>query len=121
MTGMPGLPITVSATYHHLKCFLALLMYGASPDLGIYKHLGLPDTVYNTAAHAVSVPHAIIRYRLVVQLEMAITRYFIVTNSSTRTFIIEKCVLESETFSNSQKYALYLENQNNIKPLFVWA
>ena len=49
---------------------------------------------------------------------MAITRYFIVTNSSTRTFIIEKCVLESETFSNSQKYALYLENQNNIKPLF---
>ena len=60
MTGMPGLPITVSATYHHLKCFLTLLMYGASPDLAIYKHLGLPDTVYNTAAHAVSVPHAII-------------------------------------------------------------
>jgi len=59
LSGMPGLPITSCATYHHLKCFTLLLLHGASPDLACYKHLDIPDYVYSQC----SVAHAIIKYR----------------------------------------------------------
>lgn len=59
MTGLPGFPITITATYHHLKCFACLLVHGAKPDLGDLEHLELPAYVTTQC----SVPHAIIKYR----------------------------------------------------------
>lgn len=59
MTGMPGLPITIAATYHHLKCFAALLVYGAEPGLTQDLIEKLPTYVTTQC----SVPHAIIKYR----------------------------------------------------------
>ena len=61
LSGMPGLPITSCATYHHLKCFALLLLHGAAPDLSRYKHLDIPPFVYSQC----SVAHAIIKYRRV--------------------------------------------------------
>ena len=60
MTGLPGFPITITATYHHLKCFACLLLHGAKPDLNDLEKLGLPPYVQTQC----SVPHAIIKYRL---------------------------------------------------------
>ena len=59
MTGLPGFPITITATYHHLKCFACLLLHGAKPDLTDLEHLDLPPYVTTQC----SVPHAIIKYR----------------------------------------------------------
>ena len=59
LSGMPGLPITSCATYHHLKCFALLLLHGAAPDLSSYKVLDIPAYVYSQC----SVVHAIIKYR----------------------------------------------------------
>lgn len=59
LSGMPGLPITSCATYHHLKCFTLLLLHGASPDLSCYKHLQIPDYI----STQFSVAHAIIKYK----------------------------------------------------------
>jgi len=58
-TGMPGLPVAIAATYRHLDCFAALLLFGAKPGLSQLEELGL-------AAHVslqCSVPHAIIKYK----------------------------------------------------------
>ena len=60
MTGLPGFPITITATYHHLKCFACLLLHGAKPDLNDLEKIGLPPYVQAQC----SVPHAIIKYRL---------------------------------------------------------
>eukprot|EP00095_Tigriopus_kingsejongensis_P009856 maker-scaffold853_size88743-snap-gene-0.11 protein:Tk09856 transcript:maker-scaffold853_size88743-snap-gene-0.11-mRNA-1 annotation:"ankyrin repeat containing protein" len=59
MTEMPGLPIAIAATYHHLKCFATLLLYGAKPGLKHVTDLDLPLNVITQC----SVPHAIIKYR----------------------------------------------------------
>ena len=61
MTGLPGFPITITATYHHLKCFACLLLHGAKPDLSelLEQNLDLPPYVITQC----SVPHAIIKYR----------------------------------------------------------
>ena len=59
MTGLPGFPITITATYHHLKCFASLLVHGAKPDLRDLAYLNLPSYVTTQC----SVPHAIIKYR----------------------------------------------------------
>ena len=59
MSGMPGLAIAIAATYHHLRCFAALLLYGARPGLADLGRLGLPAYVVTQC----SVPHAIIKYR----------------------------------------------------------
>ena len=60
MTGLPGFPITITATYQHLKCFACLLVHGAKPDLGaLSETLDLPSYVTTQC----SVPHAIIKYR----------------------------------------------------------
>ena len=59
LSGMPGLPITSCATYHHLKCFALLLLHGAAPDLSSYRVLDIPAYVYSQC----SVVHAIIKYR----------------------------------------------------------
>jgi len=59
LSGMPGLPITSCATYHHLKCFTLLLLHGASPDLTSYKHLQIPDYI----STQFSVVHSIIKYK----------------------------------------------------------
>jgi hypothetical protein len=66
MTGMPGLPLAIAATYHHFKCFAALLIYGAKPGLAdMADHLNLPSYVTTQC----SVPHAIIKYRYVSEEE----------------------------------------------------
>ena len=59
MTGLPGFPIQITATYHHLNCFACLLVHGAKPDLTHLSHLELPAYVTSQC----SVPHAIIKYR----------------------------------------------------------
>ncbi|XP_059083766.1 ankyrin repeat and SOCS box protein 12-like isoform X3 [Tigriopus californicus] len=59
MTGMPGLPVAIAATYHHLKCFATLLLFGAKPGLNLVEDLHLPLQVTTQC----SVPHAIIRHR----------------------------------------------------------
>ncbi len=59
-SGMPGLSLAIAATYHHLKCFAALLLFGAKPGLAHLEHLRLPLQVTTQC----SVPHAIIKYRL---------------------------------------------------------
>jgi len=59
LSGMPGLPITSCATYHHLRCFALLLLHGAAPDLSRYRGMDIPPYVYSQC----SVAHAIIKYR----------------------------------------------------------
>merc|ERR1719510_56072 len=59
LSGLPGFPITITATYHHIKCFATLLLHGACPDLRRLEKLGLPLNVISQY----SVPHAIIKYR----------------------------------------------------------
>ncbi len=61
MSGMPGLAVAIAATYHHLRCFAALLLYGARPGLADLARMGLPEYVVTQC----SVPHAIIKYRRV--------------------------------------------------------
>ena len=59
MSNLPGFPLTVTCTYHHLECFATLLVYGAKPDLSHLIHIKLhPDARINC-----SVPHTIIKYR----------------------------------------------------------
>ena len=52
-------PIPSCATYHHLECFAALLLYGAKPGLSELEFDALPSTVITQC----SVPHALIKYR----------------------------------------------------------
>merc|ERR1719510_768068 len=59
LSGLPGFPITITATYHHIKCFATLLLHGAYPDLNGLDNLELPANVRSQY----SVPHAIIKYR----------------------------------------------------------
>ena len=56
---MPALPLAIAATYHHLECFAALLLYGAKPGLSEIEFDSLPSTVITQC----SVPHALIKYR----------------------------------------------------------
>ena len=58
-SGMPALPLAIAATYHHLECFAALLLYGAKPGLSELEFDSLPSSVITQC----SVPHAIIKYR----------------------------------------------------------
>ena len=60
--GLPGLSIAIAATYHHLKCFATLLLYGAKPGLGINEYEQLVDLPAYSVTQC-SVPHAIIKYR----------------------------------------------------------
>ncbi len=59
MSGMPALPLAIAATYHHLECFAALLLYGAKPGLPELEFDSLPSSVITQC----SVPHALIKYR----------------------------------------------------------
>ena len=59
LSGMPGLPITSCATYHHLQCFVFLLLTGAYPDLSRYENLDIPEYVYSQCG----MTHTIIKYR----------------------------------------------------------
>ena len=59
MSGMPALPLAIAATYHHLECFAALLLYGAKPGLSELEFDSLPSSVITQC----SVPHALIKYR----------------------------------------------------------
>lgn len=58
MSGLPGFPLTVSATYHHLEVFATLLVHGAKPDLESFRDLDLDPELFQKC----SVPHTIIRY-----------------------------------------------------------
>ena len=58
-SGMPALPLAIAATYHHLECFAALLLYGAKPGLSELEFDSLPSSVITQC----SVPHAIMKYR----------------------------------------------------------
>ncbi|XP_023341380.1 ankyrin repeat and SOCS box protein 1 isoform X1 [Eurytemora carolleeae] len=63
MSGMPGLPLTTCATYHHLRSFVILLLNGAAPDLKTYRNLDLRDFVNSQC----SVPHTVIKYKCPVE------------------------------------------------------
>ena len=58
VSNMPGFPLSVTCTYHHLDCFATLLVCGAKPDLDHLSHLPLhPDAKVNC-----SIPHIIMKY-----------------------------------------------------------
>ncbi len=61
-TGLPGLSIAIAATYQHLECFAALLLFGAKPGLGISDYSKLVDLPSYSVTQC-SVPHAIVKYR----------------------------------------------------------
>jgi len=63
LSGMPGLPLTTCATYHHLRSFVTLLLNGAAPDLTNFRELNLQDFVNSQC----SVPHTIIKYKCPVE------------------------------------------------------
>ena len=62
MTGSPSssLPLTISTTYHHLRVFLVLLLFGAEPDSATMSSVLIKD---GRVIDHCSVPHAIVRHR----------------------------------------------------------
>ena len=65
---MPGLPLAIAATYHHLKCFATLLLHGAKPGLKNAYLLEDSCQLPSYVATQCSVPHAMIKYRRVSSL-----------------------------------------------------
>ena len=61
-TGLPGLPVAIAATYHHLKCFATLLLFGAKPGLATHEYKQLTNLPAYSSTQF-SVPHAMIKYR----------------------------------------------------------